>query len=109
MAAIIPFVETLDVLIDFVQSKGIYIQDFVACLKACKLELLKLYTDSALSFKTNNHHVFTSLTQLSQYDIHLKWNTSYNNEGETRSERLIFIVKDKLEPTKHKGQFINQI
>jgi hypothetical protein len=69
MAAIIPLIEALDVVMEFAQRRNVFIQDFVAVLKQCESELLKLYADLANAFFTDEHHVFHSLVSLSHYDI----------------------------------------
>lgn len=108
MAAIVPFIETIDILMEFAQSRDVFIQDSVGALKTCELQLLKLYADSATAFKTNDHHVFRSLTQLSHYDIHMKWESGDVVNGKSGRARLAFIINGKTELAKYKGQFVDE-
>jgi hypothetical protein len=108
MAAIIPLIEALDVLMEFAQRRNVFIQDFVAALKQCETELLRLYADSATAFLTDEHHVFRSLESLSHYDIHMKWDLG-DMEGGTHGRRLAFLVNGTLQHAVNNGKSVDEV
>jgi hypothetical protein len=95
MAAIIPLIEALDVLMEFAELRNVFIQDFVVALKQCEVELLRLYADPTTTFLTDEHHIICSLESLSHYDIHMKWDLGDTERG-TRGGCSAFLMNGTL-------------
>jgi len=50
MMALMPLLETIDLLVTFAQKRDVYIYDFVAALKIEEGQLYTLYFDKATSY-----------------------------------------------------------
>ena len=85
MVAIIPLMETMDVLITFAQKNDVFACDFVAALEACEEQLMKLYIDIATTFYTDELTNFNALLQLSHFNMFLRCDVDLN----TNTERLM--------------------
>jgi len=50
MCALLPLLEAIDTLVNFVQKRDVYICDFVAAVKVYQGSLYRMYEDKATAF-----------------------------------------------------------
>jgi len=53
MVALMPLLETIDLLVTFAQKQDVFVCDFIAALKIAEGQLYTLYIDRATSYSTD--------------------------------------------------------
>jgi hypothetical protein len=88
MTALMPFLETVDLLVTFAQKRNVYICDFVAALKIAEGQLYTLFVDKSTAYVGDEFGAFKSILECSHSQIHLKWVSDLNNE----TTQLVFVA-----------------
>jgi len=87
MVALIPLLETVDMLVTFAQKRDVYVCDFVAALKIAEGQLYTLYIDRATAYATDEFWGLKNLIDCSHSQIHWNWVSDLNND----SAQLVFV------------------
>jgi len=89
ISAVIPLLETIDVLCVYAQQSNVFVCDMVAALKLCEGQLYSLFVDTGNGFSQDEFWSFHGLLDSSHESIHLKWVCDLNSSGEAQ---LAFFV-----------------
>ena len=88
MTALMPMLETIDMLVTFSQKRDVYICDFVAALKIYEGELYSLYAHKGIAFASDEFWAFCNLLDCSHEQIHMKWMADLNDN----TANLVFVA-----------------
>ena len=104
MACILPLLELVDALIQFAQTRDVYVCDFVGALQICLTKLFALYISSE-AFSGEDFLGFQHMVNLDHDQIQLKWSDmDLNTEG----QHLCFIVGSELILAVHNGEKVSR-
>jgi hypothetical protein len=87
LACLVPLMEVVDCMMQFVQSRDVYICDFVGALRECQLQLSTMFLDPDTTFKSDAFSLLHGLEETCSPTIWLKWVSDLN---EADVEHLAF-------------------
>jgi hypothetical protein len=88
MTALMPLLESVDLLVTFAQKRDVYICNFMVALKIAAGQLYTLYVDKSTVFSTDEFWAFKNLLDSSHSHIHIKWIFDLNTEA----AQLVFVA-----------------
>jgi len=91
MTTLMPFLETLDLLVIFAQKRDVYICNFIAALKIAEGQLFTLYIDRSTAYSRDEFWAFKNILDCSHSQIHMKWVSDLNDE----SAKLVFVTNSE--------------
>lgn len=105
ISAVIPLLETIDVLCVFAQQSNVFVCDMVAALKLCEGQLYSLFVDTGNGFSQDEFWSFRGLQDSSHESIHLKWVCDLNSSAEAQ---LAFSVAGTQHWAVHDGEPVSR-
>lgn len=97
MAAIWPMLEAVNVLMEYAQSREVFVCDFIAAIVVLEGQLYAFYEDPKTAFSSYEFWAFRKLTTFTHDTIQLNWITDLNDQ----TEQLAFIVNGEKLFAKH--------
>ncbi len=88
---ILPLLEYVHVLIEFAQSKNVFVCEFVVPIKDCQGDVYNMYCDLTSKFTIDSFWAFKSLFELKHENIHMHLNV----DTKFRIPHLAFELNDQ--------------
>jgi len=104
MVALMPLLETIDLLVMFAQKWDVFICDFIAALKIAEGQLYTLYIDRTTYYSIDEFWAFKNLVDCSHSQIHWKWVSDLN----TDSAQLVFVANGEKIWALHDAQPVDR-
>jgi hypothetical protein len=73
LACILPWLESVHVLIKFAQFRNVFACDLVTIIKVCQGDVYNMYYDQTSKFIVDSFWAFKSLLELKHDNIHMCW------------------------------------
>jgi hypothetical protein len=94
LPCILPLLEYVDSLMRFIQSRDIFVSNYVVVVKICQTELYKLYCNLETSFRKSHFQEFCDIVDDYSFTITQEWVTDLNDG----SESLSFTINGRSYP-----------
>jgi hypothetical protein len=88
LPCLMPMLELVNQLIEFAQSRSVFVTDYMNAVKMWQAEIFMMYVDPDASFSPTHFPLFNDIVTDHSYTISQEWVTDLNNGSETLGFRI---------------------